>query len=643
MCGICGIIGQYQDEEINRMVDSLQHRVPDDKGIFKDTNACLGMTRLSILDTTLKGHQPMRTEDKLIWIVYNGELYNYHENRSFLEKKGIKFFSNSDTEVVLNLYKFYGLDFFKKLKGMYALAIIDKTGGLDNEKLILGRDPFGIKPLLFYEDSYNFIFSSEMKSILQNKKILKEIDFEALRLLLTFGSIPQPKTIIKNVKMLMPGEYLLLNKGKIEINKFFDLSKYNYIEKFNKPYLEILDDFKYLFRDNLNKHLISDVPLGAFLSGGIDSSLLVAYMAKFSNKKIKTYTVGYMRENYSQDESKDAEKIANYIGTEHHNVILHNEDINKHFLSFIKAIDQPSVDGFNSYFVSNFASKYVKVAISGTGGDELFASYPWFLSMLLDDNENKSLFKKNISDFFKNKFFNKFNLFVTRSLIEKSRRYFGFLPKLSRLYQIFNNDSLANILNKDILKLVNLNNEPSADQKDSDILKYSSTINRVSGFNLRGYTQNQLLRDIDAVSMYNSIEVRVPFLDVDILDYVLKIPDEYKINFERLSEIKDPYNTTYRDSGAKKILIDLGKGLLPDNMDNQTKRGFGMPFDYWLKSCLNEVFQDVFSFESINRRNIFNFNELSNIKNQFLSNKISWVFPWIIIIIECWLREFIDN
>ena len=142
--------------------------------------------------------------------------------------------------------------------------------------------------------------------------------------------------------------------------------------------------------------------------------------------------------------------------------------------------------------------------------------------------------------------------------------------------------------------------------------------------------------------MYNSIEVRVPILDVDILDYILKIPDEYKINFERLSEIKDPYNTTYRDSGAKKILIDLGKGLLPDNMDNQTKRGFGMPFDYWLKSCLNEVFQDVFSFESINRRNIFNYNELSNIKNQFLNNKISWVFPWIIIIIEYWLREFMD-
>ncbi len=388
MCGICGVWGADKDFAVEAMTRAMNHRGPDDNGVYRDSTVSLGMARLAIIDVTEGGHQPMKNPEGTVWIVYNGEAYNFKSERKHLEEKGYSFNSSSDTEVVLRMYEYYGDDFLLRLRGMFALAIYDRRRGAGRERLLLARDQLGIKPLLYAEAGEKLVFASELKALLASRLVEPEIDPDGLRLLLTYGSVYQPRTIIRGIQMLPPAHRMIVENGRKRIERYWSLGANRQIEFGALPYEKLVSEVTGALNDSVALQMVSDVPLGAFLSGGIDSSLLVAMMARQVSHKIKTFSVGFESEGALMDESDEAERTARFIGTDHYKVLVRGADVRDHIKHIAWSLDQPSVDGVNTYFVSRAARRDVTVAISGNGGDELFAGYPWFIFMALDQRRN---------------------------------------------------------------------------------------------------------------------------------------------------------------------------------------------------------------------------------------------------------------
>ncbi len=646
MCGICGVWGGSDGSNVAAMVSAMRHRGPDDSGVFSDDNVAMGMARLAIIDTTACGHQPMFNEEKTIGIVYNGELYNFRAERELLYRKGYTFHSTSDTEVVLRMYEHYGDDFLLRMRGMFALALYDRRQGKGRERFLLARDHLGIKPLVYAQIGAKIVFASEIKSLLASKMVKPMIDPDSLRLLLTFGSVTQPATILSGVKMLLPGHRLIIEGTRVRIQRYWNLEANRYEGIRLEPYEVQVDHLRRLLEENVRIQMESDVPLGAFLSGGVDSSLLVALMAKMSERKIKTYSVGFGKEGGGIDESDEAEKIARFIGTDHTRVEVSGKDVRNCISHVAGSLDQPSVDGVNSYFVSLAARRDVTVAISGTGGDELFAGYPWFKNMVLFAHEDQqhpysSWLRGKMGQVASQDIFNKCVLGRQNQRLEQIRARGGFLPEFARQHYIFGVAGAARTLSAEMRDAARVGREMARDMEGADELRFAEPLARVSALCLRGYTQNQLLRDIDAVSMAHSLEVRVPFLDPVLTDFALSLSAHAKLG--DVAMIRNPEAETYRAMGTKRILIDAGKGLLPDDIDLQVKRGFSMPFAAWLKAPLREVLEDSLAKESILRRGLFDVQEVERIKSNFLTAGGSWALPWLLMMTELWCREVIDE
>jgi asparagine synthase (glutamine-hydrolysing) len=368
----------------------MHHRGPDDSGQFSDGQVSLGMTRLAILDPSSGGHQPMMTHDERIVVVYNGELYNFRSEKALLEKQGHTFSSSSDTEVVLRMYEHYGDDFVKRMRGMFALAIYDRRRGPGRERLLLARDQMGIKPLVYAHVDGRLVFASEIKALLASGLVTAEIDPVSLRLLLTYGSVYQPRTIIRGVQMLLPAHRLVIENGRERIERYWSLGLDRDASLRTRSYEEQVERVAAALEESVRLQMISDVPLGAFLSGGVDSALLAALMARQKGVgRLKTFSVGFEGEAEDIDETDDAERTARHIGTEHSRIVVRGADVRERICHIARGLDQPTVDGVNSYFVSLAARQAVTVAISGTGGDELFAGYHWFALMALDEAERR--------------------------------------------------------------------------------------------------------------------------------------------------------------------------------------------------------------------------------------------------------------
>ncbi|MDD1721826.1 MAG: asparagine synthase (glutamine-hydrolyzing) [Euryarchaeota archaeon] len=644
MCGICGILGDAPPWRVERMVSAMRHRGPDDYGVFRDDGVTLGMARLAIIDITSLGHQPMGTPDGSIHIVYNGEAYNFRSEGEILRKKGYSFTSTSDTEVVLRMYEHYGDDFLNRLRGMFALALYDRRKGKGRERLLLARDPIGIKPLLYARAGSRFLFSSEIKSLLASGLVDRNIDPEAVRLLLTQGSIPQPRTILSAVRMLPPAHRLIVENGTERLERYWKMETGRRRDLRDRPYEELVHEVRSALEESVRLQMISDVPLGAFLSGGVDSSLLVAMMSRMSDHKVKTFSVGFGAEGAHMDETDDAERIAKFIGTDHKRVLVTGKDVRDRIVHIASSLDQPSVDGVNSYFVSLAARQEVTVAISGTGGDELFAGYPWFQSMA-DACEDDRLHpaaaaaKGALASFSRSPFFDPWLAGSLRKRIEKGRALSGFLPRYARCYEIFGTRDAAKYLSHALRKVARIGREPARDIL-GDELPGANPVDRVTALCLRGYTQNQLLRDIDAVSMAHSLEVRVPFLDPVLVDLALSLPSGAKLGGP--SRARGRGAGSYRETGAKRILVDAGRGLLPEGMDLQLKRGFGMPFDSWLSGPLKDVLEDVLSSAAVRARGLFDVEEVGGLKEAFLRGRSGWARPWLLMMTELWCREVLD-
>lgn len=627
------------------MVAALHHRGPDDLGVLEDTNVTLGMTRLAIIDVSHAGHQPMVSPDNQIRIVYNGELYNFREERALLEKLGYTFRSTSDTEVVLRMYEHYGDDFLLRMRGMFALAIHDKRRG--RERLLLARDQFGIKPLLYATVRGRLIFASEIKALLASGLVQPEIDPVALRLLLTHGAIVQPHTILRGVNMLLPGHRLIVAQGQEpRIERYWSLGLDRRADLRSRSYEEQVDAVRSALEESVRLQMVSDVPLGAFLSGGVDSSLLVALMAKHtSEQRLKTFSVGFEAEGEHIDETDDAQTTARFLGTDHSRVVVRGEDVRDRIEQIAFALDQPTVDGVNSYFVSMAARRRVTVAISGTGGDELFAGYPWFEQMAFEEMRRQAAPWKSAA---KSLLTSVARQPVLDSLVPLRGGYrfgnwrddAGFLARYYAANPMFEAPWTARLLAPDLRSEAQAGRSPHYDLTMIDELPQGSVVERVTGLCLRGYTANQLLRDIDAASMSHSLEVRVPFLDLLVADLALSLPDDAKLGSDPQSSSDSP--RSYREAGTKRILLDVAKDLLPPGFDTRPKSGFSMPFNSWLKGPLRDVLLETLSPETVANRGLLDPQAVTGVRDQFLSGVGEWPQPWLLMMIELWAREVME-
>jgi asparagine synthase (glutamine-hydrolysing) len=628
------------------MVNALHHRGPDDNGILEDRNVTLGMTRLAIIDVSHAGHQPMVSPDDQIRIVYNGELYNFREERTLLEQHGYTFRSTSDTEVVLRMYEHYGDDFLLRMRGMFALAIHDKRSG--RERLLLARDQLGIKPLLYTTSPGRLIFASEIKALLASGLVEREIDPVALRLLLTHGAIVQPHTILRGVKMLLPGHRLIVTQGQEpKVERYWSLGLDRYPDLRTRSYEEQIDVITDALEESVRLQMVSDVPLGAFLSGGLDSSLLVALMARnTSEKRLKTFSVGFEAEGEHIDETDHAQTTAHFLGTDHSRVVVRGKDVRDRIEQIAFALDQPTFDGVNSYFVSMAARRRVTVAISGTGGDELFAGYPWFEQMAYETTQRQSAPWKSAA---KSLLTSVARQPVLDPLVPLRGGYrfahwrddTGFLARYYAANPMFEAPWAARLLARDLRASAQAGCSPHYDLSTIDELPDGSVIERVTALCLRGYTANQLLRDIDAASMAHSLEVRVPFLDPVVADLALSLPDSAKLGGDPRSSSDSP--RSYREAGTKRILLDIAKDLLPPGFDTRPKSGFSMPFNSWLKGPLRDVLIDTLAEPAVAKRGLLDAQAVAGVRDQFLSGVTEWPQPWLLMMIELWAREVIDT
>jgi asparagine synthase (glutamine-hydrolysing) len=623
MCGICGILGrtgkQSKDEIIAGMNRALSHRGPDDEGTYSGESISLGHRRLSIIDLSMDGHQPMSTYEGRLVITFNGELYNYKELRQDLQRAALDtnasaypFRTQSDTEIILASYLRWGVGCLKYFNGMYAFAIWDKL----KKELFIARDRLGIKPLYYWLDDATFIFASEIRALLASNLIARKLSQHALTDYATYQTVHAPFTIIENVKMLLPGHFMVIKEGDllrdikpITYWSFADIVPQNH----GINYKETCDKVRQLLYSAVEGHLVSDVPLGAFLSGGVDSSTVVAIMSKVMGKKVNTFSVTFNEAEY--DESVYSNQVAKLYDTTHHEIKLSLNDLLDRLPEAMDVMDHSSGDGINSYVVARAAKNAgVAVALSGLGGDEIFAGYPLF-KRLYELEKLKRL--EGISSVFIN----------TPLLIANLLRHNPASEKLLELQKQPDWRSVSNnyLSSREILQYAEVNSilrKVTGIDRNLAINPSLGILSRISVAELTNYLPDMLLCDIDQMSMAHALEVRVPFLDHHLVEYVTGLDDESK------------YPHT-----PKKLLTDATTGLLPDNILKRKKMGFELPWGRWIKKGLLPFCDS--SIRSLAQRKSFNSQGVLNLWDGFQhhSTRVPWHKVWHLAILGRWLNK----
>ena len=628
MCGICGYI--YLDKSkrpseaiLKNMMDVLAPRGPDDQGIFLKDNVALGHRRLSIIDLET-GHQPMFNEDGSIAIVYNGEIYNFPHLKDVLIEKGHHFKTHSDTEVIIHAYEEYGEDCVKHFNGMFAFAMWDSR----RDVLFLARDRFGKKPLYYATFDNQFIFGSELKSLLKHPSARRQIDLDALGKYLAYEYVPAPYSIFKNIKKLEPASWLTLKNGEPEIKSYWDL-KFDCAQKFDLKDAE--DRLITLLKESVRKRLISDVPLGVFLSGGVDSSGVVAMMAELMKpKEIKTFSIGFKEKSF--DESSDARLIAEYFGTDHHEQILDPRNMLDIFPDILNVLDEPFADSsiIPTYLVSKFTRQHVKVALGGDGGDELFLGYPSFLAHKINN------YLKIVPSAIK-----KIPLKILAAVTASSTDYMSTNFKAKRFlrgldfpedvrHQVwigsFTPSEQNNLfLAKSTTAPRGIDEVYGPTRKLFDNVKDLDSLDRAIYIYAKTYMTDDILTKVDRASMANSLEVRAPFLDTDFAEFACSIPSSYKM----------------RNFKAKWILKDALKSRLPKTTLEKSKQGFAVPVAKWLKEDLRPMLLEAFDKKKIEREGIFSYPYIKNLTDEFLANKNDTRKEiWSIFMFEMWYNKW---
>lgn len=625
MCGIAGKININNKNvsfgEIERMIKAIDHRGPDDRGVFVNGNVGLGHCRLSILDLSVLGHQPMSDENQEVWITFNGEIYNFLELKEELIKQGHSFKSKSDTEVIICLYKKYGVQCLKYLRGMFSFVIWDKK----NKKVFGARDRIGKKPFKYFFDGNTFIFASELKAILTNSEVKKEPDFEAINHYLTLQYVPDPLTGFKNIKKLPPAHYVILENGKLEIKRYWKIDYSKKEEHSEKEWQEkIIEKLK----ESVRLRMISDVPIGAFLSGGVDSSAVVALMSQLSSHPIKTFSIGFQEEDFN--ELPYAKIIVDQYKIDHNEFIVQPnalEILNKFAYHYEEPFADPAV--IPTWYISEITKKYVSVALNGDGGDENFAGYNRYDDYLTDYNRYKifSLIKNKNLKIVLDKILSK----IHSSKIEKLRRllrtteeevisnysirmsYFPTVEK-ERIYADSFKKQLGNIETKVIENLF-----------DESGIK--DTLDKVLYVDFNSYLPGALMPKVDIATMAHALESRSPFLDHEFVEMTSKIPSSLKIK-----------------NGEKKYILKKAlEGILPNEILYRPKMGFGIPLTHWFRKDLKMYVRDKLLSEKALARGIFKKEEIKNLIDAHADGKADNATRlWALLFLEEWFRIWID-
>ncbi|MGD8706215.1 MAG: asparagine synthase (glutamine-hydrolyzing) [Syntrophobacterales bacterium] len=633
MCGLCGFRIARESSIVNHkrllrdMTDVLAHRGPDSEGYYyvdeRKERVGLGHRRLSVIDLSDNANQPMGNEDDSIIVVFNGEIYNYKQLTNELTKKGHTFRSHSDTEVILHLYEDLEDDCVNKLDGMFAFAVWDK----ERDRFLLARDRLGIKPLYYVFKNNNFYFASEIKALLAVDDVSREIDFKALDYYFTYGYIPDSCTIFKDIKKLPPSSYLVFENRQIHITSYWAI---RYLPKHQLSETELIETLHSEFIEAIERHLVSDVPVGAFLSGGVDSSIVVALMDKVKTEAIETFSLGY--ESGGKDELHYASSVADRLGTNHHEFRV-APNMTKVLPKLLWQLDEPFFDNsiIPTYYISKMARAKTKVVLSGDGGDEIFGGYEWARR-----NQYKTVFNM-IPGFIQNSFA-KFSThlqpedFYSRKLAARACRFFsdlttdtetGFLRRTS-VSQPFRQMLYSQALRDEL--------------RDFDAAEYRRQLfsaaqvmddrERMLHVDTMSFLPDDCLYKVDRMSMAHGLEVRVPFLDKKIVEFAARIPFEYKI----------------RGLTSKYILKKTFARYLPKEILKQRKQGFTIPISAWLRDELGNMAFKILMSKSVEKRDLFEKKQLQWMLEEHRRGKQELGHRiWSLVVFEIWARLYLDE
>jgi asparagine synthase (glutamine-hydrolysing) len=632
LCGIAGIADPsgrpLSESDLRDMCDAMIHRGPDGEGYYaspagRAASVGLGMRRLAVIDL-ITGQQPIHNEDKTIWVVLNGEIYNYPELRADLESKGHIFYTKSDTEVIVHAYEEYGKGLPRRLRGMFAFALWDER----RESLMLARDRIGKKPLLYSISGGALVFASEFQALLRHPAVSRDINLEAIPHYLAFMCVPGPETAFTAIKKLDPGCLLIWSRGSVTTERYWSLE---FEHKIQISEQEAADRTVELLKDAVKVRLMSDVPLGAFLSGGIDSSAVVALMSELHPGRVQTFTIGFDEQDFSEIEH--ARRVAARFGSSHHEFIVRPDAIEV-LPTLVRHYGEPYADSsaIPTYYLSKLTRQHVTVALNGDGGDEAFAGYERYAAMRLADRYHSipGPLRRAIMDPLIAAIPDKG---TSRSLLGKARRFARVAgreraDRYLRWSSTINEDMKRELFTKRFLDQVRESSSlPLLDQWFAGN-GHLDIVDRALKADTETYLPNDLLVKVDIASMAVSLEARSPFLDHHLLEFAASLPAGYKL----------------RCLTTKHLLKRALKGLLPPENLKRGKMGFGVPIGLWLRGDLRELLRDAILSEQAARRGYFSPDAVRVLYEQHQSRKRDWGHQlWTLLMLELWHREFVDR
>jgi asparagine synthase (glutamine-hydrolysing) len=621
MCGIAGFADTQgrggtvaaDRQRLSAMCDVMRHRGPDDEGFYVEPGVAIGMRRLSIIDLST-GHQPIRNEDGTVWVVFNGEIYNYRELREALETAGHRFYTSSDTETIVHGYEEWGEHVFSRLRGMFGIAIWDAR----ERTLLLARDRAGIKPLYYGEAAGRLFFGSEAKCLLANPEIDRTLDPASLDHYLAYLYTPRDRAIFRGIRKLAPGHYLKLHNQRITIDRYWQLPV---IDGFRGSPDEALDQLETTLSAAVESHMTSDVPLGAFLSGGIDSSVVVALMARASSRPIKTFSIGFDESAFN--ELPHARRVAEHLGTDHHEFVV-RPDATEILDRLIWHFDEPFGDAsaIPTWYVSEMARRHVTVVLSGDGGDELFGGYDRYLP-----HPRVASFDRLVPG-------------VGRALASATWRALphgmrgkNFLRHVSRDAQgryldsvtFYHADERAALLAPDLQASLDAWDAETFFRRPFGRLSDLPFTAQMMAFDFETYLPEDCLTKVDRMSMAHSIESRVPLLDHQVVEFAASLPAALKIQGDR----------------RKHLLKTLAFRLMPRELLDRPKQGFGVPLGHWFRGSMRDLFGDALGSPSARQRGYFNQPFVDRVLDEHLSGKRDHSLRlWQLLVFELWCRHY---
>jgi len=625
MCGIAGIVSsdrsqRIEEAAVHRMCQAIVHRGPDDEGIFVKQNTGLGMRRLSIIDVA-GGHQPVFNEDRSVWIVFNGEIYNFPELRRGLEASGHRFSTNTDTEVIVHLYEEMGCECVQKLRGMFAFALYDER----RRKLLIARDRLGKKPLHYAHVNGRLLFGSEIKAILAVAPELTELKHSAILQYLYFGYILDPNTAFNQIHKLLAGHLLEFEDNQLHIRKYWDLPQYSTHEPQREE--ECLEELERRLAEAVKIRLISDVPLGALLSGGTDSSTVVALMARASSKPVKTFSIGFKQADFN--EAQYARLVAERFGTEHYELILDPEVVNT-VETLTSSLEEPFGDSsmLPTYYISCLARQHVTVALSGDGGDEIFAGYDRYgVQSRRGIFERmpawaRKLYRERVFPLIPRSMYGRrFSYNISLPWRDRYLDELSFIPSFEREMPLLSDDFKAMARSGDDpqqLMLAYLDDKHASDP-----------LSRLLYLDTKTYLVGDILTKVDRMSMATSLEVRVPLLDHELIEWVTALSPGWKM----------------RGKQQKYLLRKLAERLgVPKQVLHRPKHGFALPLVHWMRNELKELIQTVLLDPKTLQRGYFHPNAVRKILDEhFRGRRNQSGRIWRLLMLELWHRNFLER